>query len=1420
MNKPDLRIDTADNKAAVVIGPMMDVPQQENDVDDDNMDEKNKKATNILQDIRDPNLRSKNDSNKDGGGTTATLITTKNTADASVATKEKKNNSNATDTTTAGTAAAAAAVDRGFLHGHSWTRGLFGNYTNGNSQSILPSSLWPTTFGWNRQQQQEQPQQQAQQQPYASSSILNRANPKTNTATTNHEQQNGSPTTTVGPAAIGWNLLASNASHAPEVPAIQSSKENPEQQQTTAAAAAAAAGQQQPRPPLKKRPYNNTNGDQNTWTTASVDDKVSKATTNILPKKMRTEVFTPTVDNGTNSLPPIMSVAPLVTSPAATSHAAPPAPPTTTANETASPLRFSSHLLQAAQSAAQADRLVISVASEGVDEPFTRGGTWTTEEEAYAVRAMHEFKAGMLPLRQGTRLRTFLSKLLICKPKRVSDKFGSSHQVGNYGFSKRNADYNPPLTQEQIQRRLTEFYELEQRFLASLSLQGAQRQPPSKEEACPGFILKPSCVVHGGRVVGCNNTNKKVAFAAAPAVAPAAAPPYEMNALLPEETTTTIIRNVATKTIAAPSSTIDSDTSESKTTISSSQPSTTTTTTEAFGGIVVEAATTFPTPVSNAQKPKRKRKPRPSQPDHEEIKLATDHAFRELKGNYGGITIKQIIAMVQGRYEVPLNATTKTKIRSRLSDLINGNISATRGDDPAAVFESGSSTIDNRKHDTVENQCVLRETSSSNIAPLESNSCVSSGETKARQQPAIDPSSTVKKQPTEAKAECANVSMVVEGSVNYTGQVNAYQDEQNPKMPQGNTASAVTDSKEEAPLSWKVAVGDDPIGATTALDQSPDSSSHDITMDCNIKNDASHSPASDTSGGGGSTSSSNKTIIADDDVLMADKDDTGTMAEKKSPDPVVNEYNPPQNNETQAHNESDHPMDHHRDPTTAHEEENNTAKHRNPKGTAEQEDNDDNEAQPESPSKKPRLSNDNRSAATIQASQMNYKENGTQFISVTVEKTEATTSLGLQVRGEGGDDKVVVHHIEAGSPLADTQLKLGMGIYSINGVPVESAVQAASLTRGFKGSVTIVASHVKKVDSMAATESYSEAEVRESSTCEPPKDDEPSSIGRPKVDEPSVAGTCTAQNDTSKAKRRSKRLTEKGKLSLAPSPAPSCPGNKKRKRNSGTSNKKTTNGAKGNNCDERRALQVKHRKEIEALVSRQVSELEKLHIKKLDRKYILKKTALEKKEASLVEFESTLDKRDRQFLEDQKELAKLKEAAQQLLDTTERGRVQQGAIALDASATSLLSTIDDYLKPASTDNPSGSTPWAADQTSGHVNPSSFNNPTYLTTLATVTIANNPTELAPGAPQTKKLMLATSASPGVTNEKQVQSAPRPQTTTEIVKANKAMPSQGTATEEITATDLCTFRVIPKANDAIFGGKKYWGSGKFSYCKFTG
>lgn len=141
---------------------------------------------------------------------------------------------------------------------------------------------------------------------------------------------------------------------------------------------------------------------------------------------------------------------------------------------------MSTLLMQAAQSAAQADGLVpptdgmskasasalqqarsaIAAANGGGKKkgPPLRRGKWTPEEEAYANRLIQEFKAGLLPLTDGTTLRTFLSKLLNCDPMRISKKFVGSNCIGKQVFRRRNAEMNR-LTSEQIQQSRAELSE-------------------------------------------------------------------------------------------------------------------------------------------------------------------------------------------------------------------------------------------------------------------------------------------------------------------------------------------------------------------------------------------------------------------------------------------------------------------------------------------------------------------------------------------------------------------------------------------------------------------------------------------------------------------------------------------------------------------------------------------------------------------------------------------------------------------------------------------------------------------------------------------------------------------------------------------------------------------------------------------------
>lgn len=97
-----------------------------------------------------------------------------------------------------------------------------------------------------------------------------------------------------------------------------------------------------------------------------------------------------------------------------------------------------------------------------------RRGKWTMEEEAYANRLIHEFKLGLLPLTDGTTLRTFLSKLLHCDPMRISKKFVGQNCIGKQVFRRRQADMDR-LSPDDIKRSRYELAELERRFLSRVA---------------------------------------------------------------------------------------------------------------------------------------------------------------------------------------------------------------------------------------------------------------------------------------------------------------------------------------------------------------------------------------------------------------------------------------------------------------------------------------------------------------------------------------------------------------------------------------------------------------------------------------------------------------------------------------------------------------------------------------------------------------------------------------------------------------------------------------------------------------------------------------------------------------------------------------------------------------------------------------
>ncbi|CAB9510822.1 expressed unknown protein [Seminavis robusta] len=98
------------------------------------------------------------------------------------------------------------------------------------------------------------------------------------------------------------------------------------------------------------------------------------------------------------------------------------------------------------------------------DQPVHQG-KWTPEEEAYVEALVEEFKLGLLPLAEGTSLRTFLSKMLNCQPMRISKKFVGSNYNGKQVYVRRKNS----LSNEEVRSRRAKLQELERKFLAKAS---------------------------------------------------------------------------------------------------------------------------------------------------------------------------------------------------------------------------------------------------------------------------------------------------------------------------------------------------------------------------------------------------------------------------------------------------------------------------------------------------------------------------------------------------------------------------------------------------------------------------------------------------------------------------------------------------------------------------------------------------------------------------------------------------------------------------------------------------------------------------------------------------------------------------------------------------------------------------------------
>ena len=91
---------------------------------------------------------------------------------------------------------------------------------------------------------------------------------------------------------------------------------------------------------------------------------------------------------------------------------------------------------------------LVAVMSTGV--PIATGtgerrkGKWTYEEEAYATRLIRDFKAGILPLRDGASLRAYLAEKLNCEPMRITKKFARTDCIGKVTFRPASLTVFPP----------------------------------------------------------------------------------------------------------------------------------------------------------------------------------------------------------------------------------------------------------------------------------------------------------------------------------------------------------------------------------------------------------------------------------------------------------------------------------------------------------------------------------------------------------------------------------------------------------------------------------------------------------------------------------------------------------------------------------------------------------------------------------------------------------------------------------------------------------------------------------------------------------------------------------------------------------------------------------------------------------------
>ena len=98
-----------------------------------------------------------------------------------------------------------------------------------------------------------------------------------------------------------------------------------------------------------------------------------------------------------------------------------------------------------------------------------RRGKWTSEEENFAYRLVHEFRVGCIPLAEGVTLRSFLAKMLNCDPMRISKKFVGQNCIGKQVYKRRTIDQGY-LPDDYLQNCRQDLTILERHFVNRVSV--------------------------------------------------------------------------------------------------------------------------------------------------------------------------------------------------------------------------------------------------------------------------------------------------------------------------------------------------------------------------------------------------------------------------------------------------------------------------------------------------------------------------------------------------------------------------------------------------------------------------------------------------------------------------------------------------------------------------------------------------------------------------------------------------------------------------------------------------------------------------------------------------------------------------------------------------------------------------------------